>query len=137
MNRAGHQRTLARRGEPLRHTERDLVQGTPLSPNVTRSLHRLKPAVARLERGRIRITDRHGRSGSGNAAHLDTGNGVDVRLLRTRDERRFDRLRDQRLRDSLTVEVDPANPHRVPPSRHVSQAPDDYSFEPPNRKQTL
>ena len=68
MNRAGHQRTLPRRDEPSRHTERDLVQGAPLSPNVTTSLRRLEPAVARLGRARIRITDRHRRSRSGNAA---------------------------------------------------------------------
>ena len=110
MNRAGHQRTVARRDEPLRHTERHLVQGAALSPSVTTWLRSLEPAVARLERSRIRITDRHERSGSGNAAQLDTANGVDVRLLRDpRTSGVSIALRDRRLSDSLTVEVDRAN----------------------------
>lgn len=67
MNRVGHHRTLAPRDEPLRHTERPLVQGAALSPNVTKSLRRLESAVARLERTRIRITYRVRGSGSGNA----------------------------------------------------------------------
>ena len=42
-------------------------RASALSPNVKRSLRRLESAVAWLELARIRITDRHRGSGSGNA----------------------------------------------------------------------